>query len=337
MSPCDYRRLNKHVIILTNFKQNAKNFIHFVICLVLCALYSVCMTTQDTVHITRFAPSPNGRLHLGHAYSALMAHKLAGSGRFILRIEDIDLGRRRQHFIDAIYEDLAWLGLSWPTPVMIQSSRFDVYKAALNRLREMEVVYPCWASRADIRDYINTQPGGRKAWPVDPDGAAIYPGLYKDISPSKRDTMMWEGGNYAWRLDSEKAAALARQKNGVLRYFEASQQENVDVNPGLYGDVIIARKDIPTSYHLSVVVDDAAQDISLVTRGVDLQGATNIHRILQILLEYPEPEYYHHELVREADGRRLSKRAGDIGIDYYRDQGYRPEQLVGECLPPLTG
>ena len=294
------------------------------------------MTPIDKAHITRFAPSPNGRLHLGHAYSALMAQKLSGSGRFILRIEDIDLGRRRQHFIDAIYEDLAWLGLSWPIPVMVQSDRFDIYQTALNKLRDMEVVYPCWASRADIRDYINSQPGGREAWPVDPDGAAIYPGLYKDISPTKRDSMMWEGGNYAWRLDSEKAAGLARHKNGALKYFEASQQKSHEVIPSLYGDVVLARKDIPTSYHLSVVVDDAAQDISMVTRGMDLQGATHIHRILQILLEYPEPDYYHHDLVREADGRRLSKRAGDIGIDYYRSQGYSPEKLIDELLPSLT-
>ena len=294
------------------------------------------MTPIDKAHITRFAPSPNGKLHLGHAYSALMAQKLSGSGRFILRIEDIDLGRRRQHFIDAIYEDLAWLGLSWPIPVLVQSDRFDIYQTALNKLRDMEVIYPCWASRADIRDYINSQPGGREAWPVDPDGAAIYPGLYKDISPTKRDAMMWEGGNYAWRLDSEKAAGLARHKNGALKYFEASQQKSHEVTPSLYGDLVLARKDIPTSYHLSVVVDDAAQDISMVTRGMDLQGATHIHRILQILLEYPEPDYYHHDLVREADGRRLSKRAGDIGIDYYRSQGYSPEKLIDELLPSLT-
>jgi glutamyl-Q tRNA(Asp) synthetase len=293
------------------------------------------MTPIDKAHITRFAPSPNGKLHLGHAYSALMAQKLSGSGRFILRIEDIDLGRRRQHFIDAIYEDLAWLGLSWPIPVMVQSDRFYIYQTALNKLRDMEVIYPCWASRADIRDYINSQPGGREAWPVDPDGAAIYPGLYKDISLTKRDAMMWEGGNYAWRLDSEKAAGLARHKNGALKYFEASQQKSHEVTPSLYGDLVLARKDIPTSYHLSVVVDDAAQDISMVTRGMDLQGATHIHRILQILLEYPEPDYYHHDLVREADGRRLSKRAGDIGIDYYRNQGYSPEKLIDELLPSL--
>ena len=294
------------------------------------------MTPVDKAHITRFAPSPNGRLHLGHAYSALMAQKLSGSGRFILRMEDIDLGRRRQHFIDAIYEDLSWLGLSWPIPVMVQSDRFDIYQTALNKLRDMEVVYPCWASRADIRDYINSQPGGREAWPLDPDGAAIYPGLYKDISPTKRDSMMWEGGNYAWRLDSEKAAGLARHKNGALKYFEASQQKSHEVTPSLYGDVVLARKDIPTSYHLSVVVDDAAQDISMVTRGIDLQGATHIHRILQILLEYPEPDYYHHDLVREADGRRLSKRAGDIGINYYRSQGYSAKKLIDELLPSLT-
>ena len=294
------------------------------------------MTPVDKAHITRFAPSPNGRLHLGHAYSALMAQKLSWSGRFILRMEDIDLGRRRQHFIDAIYEDLSWLGLSWPIPVMVQSDRFDIYQTALNKLRDMEVVYPCWASRADIRDYINSQPGGREAWPLDPDGAAIYPGLYKDISPTKRDSMMWEGGNYAWRLDSEKAAGLARHKNGALKYFEASQQKSHEVTPSLYGDVVLARKDIPTSYHLSVVVDDAAQDISMVTRGIDLQGATHIHRILQILLEYPEPDYYHHDLVREADGRRLSKRAGDIGINYYRSQGYSAKKLIDELLPSLT-
>lgn len=293
------------------------------------------MKTKAVAETTRFAPSPNGRLHLGHAYSALMAHRLAGAGTFILRIEDIDLGRRRPHFIDAIYEDLHWLGLTWPEPVMIQSERFGIYKNALNKLRDMEVVYPCWASRADIRDYIDAQPGGRAAWPVDPDGAPIYPGLCRDMSPAKRSAMMWEGGNYAWRLDSEKAHHLAKRKEGDISYFEAAREQRIDLTPSLFGDVVLARKDIPTSYHLSVVVDDAEQDISLVTRGTDLQGATHVHRILQVLLDYPEPCYHHHELVRDGDGRRLSKRAGDTGIDYYRQKGFSASQLIDRLPAPI--
>lgn len=286
--------------------------------------------------VTRFAPSPNGRLHLGHAFSALMGQYLAGEGRFLLRIEDIDLGRRRDNFMTAIYDDLAWLGLSWEQPVMLQSSRFDIYRAALDRLIKMQVVYPCWATRKEILDVIQAK-GSRADWPADPDGAPIYPGIYRDISPARRNELMWENTSYAWRLDTSRALA-AIEKKGIktITYHEKSTGETVLVTPQVFGDVVIARKDVPTSYHLSVVVDDAAQNVNLVTRGMDLQAATHVHRILQILLDLPEPDYYHHPLVRNPQGRRLSKRAGDSGFDLHRQQGMTAQQVI-DMLPPPIG
>ncbi|MGC6512096.1 MAG: tRNA glutamyl-Q(34) synthetase GluQRS [Parvibaculales bacterium] len=285
---------------------------------------------------TRFAPSPNGRLHMGHAYSALMCLHLSKGGEFLLRIEDIDLGRRRQAYVEAIFEDLAWLGLTWPEPVMFQSERFDVYRAALDSLRKMGVIYPCWASRRDIRAHIESL-GRLSDWPVDPDGALIYPGLYRDIDPGRRRDMMWEDTNYAWRLDMQAALALAEQKNGgPLTFAEASTGEKNLVDAGVFGDVIIARKDIPTTYHLSVVIDDADQGINLVTRGMDLQPATHIHRVLQVLLDMPEPVYFHHDLIRHDNGERLSKRAGDIGFASWREAG-KSQQDLRHALPPPFG
>ena len=285
--------------------------------------------------VTRFAPSPNGRLHMGHAYSALMCQHLAQGGTFLLRIEDIDLGRRRQAFIDAIFEDLAWLGLEWPEPVLFQSERFDLYQDALDRLRTMDVVYPCWASRRDIRTYIDSL-GQLSDWPVDPDGAFIYPGLYRDLDPKQRNDLMWEDANYAWRLDMSKAIALAQEKHGApLSFTEASTGEKIFISADIFGDVIIARKDIPTSYHLSVVIDDAAQNVNLVTRGMDLQAATHIHRVLQVLLDLPEPVYFHHALVRHITGQRLSKRAGDIGFASWREAGKSAQDLINALPSPF--
>lgn len=285
--------------------------------------------------ITRFAPSPNGRLHMGHAYSALLNQKLAGDGTFLLRIEDIDLGRRQEKFIDAIYEDLHWLGLSWPAPVMMQSTRFDVYRAALDKLRALDVVYPCWATRREIKDYIRDS--GRLAdWPIDPDGAYLYPGLYRDITTSKRNALMWEDTHYAWRLNMEKAHALAQKKNdGPIFFEETSTQSQIAVTPEVFGDVVIARKDIPSSYHLSVVVDDAEQGVTLVIRGMDLQPATHIHRILQILLDLPCPRYHHHALIRHETGERLSKRAGDEGFASWREAGKSAKELIAQLPAPI--
>lgn len=300
-----------------------------------------------TDFITRFAPSPNGRLHLGHVFSAYVAQKLARahSGLCLLRIEDIDIGRTREAHVEAISSDLNWIGLSFSTPVLRQSKRFDVYQTHLNRLREMGVLYPCWATRSEIRQHIETAPGGLKAWPRDPDGALLYPGLYRDISQAKRQNLMWEGRDYAWRVDMQKAQAIAETNNGGPLYFTEAYHEDlslnhrkqVQVDGQKFGDIVIARKDVPTSYHLSVVVDDAFQNISHVTRGADLQAATHVQRILQSLLGIPAPIYVHHPLIRHLDGRRFSKTAGDLGFRELARLGWSPEQILNDLPRPIGG
>jgi len=289
---------------------------------------------------TRFAPSPNGWLHLGHAYSAIFASDTAKvlDGRFLLRIEDIDIGRCRPEYEQAIYDDLAWLGLTWETPVRRQSEHFADYEAALKRLRAMDLVFPCFATRKEIHDAIEASGIGHARWPTDPDGAPLYPGLYKDLPPGELNRLMWEGRTYAWRLDMEKALAEAEKKaGGPITFLEENEgprgeKGRLPINPMLFGDVIIARKDVPTSYHLAVTVDDAIQNVTVVTRGQDLFPATYIHRLLQILLDLPEPRYRHHGLIRDKNGRRLSKSAKDMGLRELRNAGRSPadiRRLVG--------
>ncbi|MDA8726346.1 tRNA glutamyl-Q(34) synthetase GluQRS [Alphaproteobacteria bacterium] len=281
--------------------------------------------------VTRFAPSPNGWLHLGHAYSALTAARAAqdAGGDFLLRIEDIDVGRARPHFVEGIYQDLDWLGLAWLEPVMLQSTRFAVYQAALAKLREQELVYPCWATRGDILAAIEAH----KDWPRDPDGAPLYPGLYRDLPESRRKQLMWEGKPYCWRLDMTKARARVSEQ---LSYKEChGQPETLPLDPSAFGDVVLARKDVPTSYHLAVVIDDAAQGVTQVTRGQDLQPATAIHVLLQKLLELPQPDYLHHPLVRDVTGRRLSKQAGDNGFRNLRQEGMSADAVMALLPPPF--
>lgn len=285
--------------------------------------------------VLRFAPSPNGWLHLGHAYSALFAFDLAKKlgGRFLLRIEDIDTGRCRPEYERGIYDDLAWLGIEWEQPVRRQSEHFDDYEKALRRLQQLDVVYPCFATRKEINDAIAASGIPLRNWPVDPDGAPIYPGIYKDISRERRNHLMWEGRGYAWRLDTEKARRLAETMTGgpITFHEEGGSPEGdsgtLEVKPELFGDVIVARKDVPTSYHLAVTVDDALQGVTLVTRGQDLFPATYIHRILQVLLGLPEPRYRHHGLVRDETGRRLSKSAKDMGLRELRSAGQTPADI----------
>ena len=296
--------------------------------------------TKKKKFVTRFAPSPNGWLHLGHAYSALLAARQAAAheGEFLLRIEDIDTGRARAHFVDGIYQDLAWLGLTWPEPVLVQSTRFETYQAALGNLRDRNLVYPCWASRAEIAKEINTMPGGAENWPRDPDGAPIYPGIYRDINSKQRQSLMWRGDSYAWRLRMDRAMAEAEKLNGGQLFFtelSGGTPQRVAVEAQLFGDVVLARKDVPTSYHLSVVIDDAEQDITHVTRGRDLSAATHIHRVLQLLLGLPEPQYFHHELVRDTSGRRLSKQADDPGFRGLRQDGYSREDVIAALPVPV--
>lgn len=285
--------------------------------------------------VLRFAPSPNGWLHLGHAYSTLFAHEMAQrlGARFLLRIEDIDIGRCRPEYEEAIYEDLRWLGIDWEEPVRRQSEHFADYERHLKRLRDMGLVYPCFATRKEIQDAIIATGIPLQNWPVDPDGAPLYPGIYKDISRERLNDLLWDGRSYAWRLDTEKARAEAeRIAGGPITFIEEGESPRghkgrITVQPELFGDVVIARKDVPTSYHLAVVTDDALQGVTLVTRGQDLFPATYIHRILQVLLGLPEPRYHHHGLIRDETGRRLSKSARDMGLRELRAAGHSPQDI----------
>ena len=278
--------------------------------------------------VLRFAPSPNGPLHLGHAFSALVTHDTALrlGGRFLLRIEDIDIGRCRPEFEAAIYEDLAWLGLHWEKPVRRQSAHFTDYRAALDRLRALGVVFPCFASRAEIATAVQVHEAQGRAWPNDPDGAPLYPGLHKHLGTAERQRMETEGRPFALRLDMERAAEIT----GALTWtelHESGETETVRAEPERWGDVIVARKDVPTSYHLSVVVDDALQGITHVTRGRDLYHATSVHRLLQTLLGLPAPTYSHHRLILDADGRKLSKSRGDTALASLRVAGVTPAHI----------
>ena len=275
--------------------------------------------------ITRFAPSPTGPLHLGHAFSALTADALAraAGGRFLLRIEDIDTARAKPAFETQIYDDLHWLGLSWPEPVMRQSKRREAYDTALARLEAMGVTYRCTCTRGDIRAALAAPQEGAPL--IGPDGP-VYPGTCRHAGHTDPGA--------AIRLDMARAVALT----GPVSFREAGP-----LHPGQHdyapdwlcaqvGDVVLARRDIGTSYHLAVCVDDAAQDITLVTRGADLFDATAIHVVLQRLLALPVPAYHHHRLIRDDDGKRLAKRDDSRAISLYRAEGATPDdirQMVG--------
>ena len=276
--------------------------------------------SSDAPPVFRFAPSPNGFLHLGHALSALLNADMAtaAGGRLLLRIEDIDRARCRPEYEAAIYEDLAWLGLAWEQPVWRQSEHFDDYRAALGRLETMGLIYPSFESRAEIAAMV-AEREKKRPWPRDPDGAPLYPGDAKSLSSSKRARRISAGEPYALRLDM--AAALAR--TGALSWEEAGSGV-VEADPAQWGDVILARKDTPASYHLAVTVDDAAQGITDVARGQDLFHATSVHRLLQSLLGLPAPRYRHHRLLLGEDGRKLSKSTQATGLRELRSQGAAP-------------
>jgi glutamyl-Q tRNA(Asp) synthetase len=287
--------------------------------------------------VFRFAPSPNGYLHLGHALSALMNADMArtANGRLLLRIEDIDRARCRPEYETAIYEDLTWLGLAWEAPVRRQSEHFAAYAQALDRLTAMGLVYPSFESRGEIARLVaaREQTG---PWPRDPDGAPLYPGTAKELSVDERQRRM-DAEPYALRLDM--AAALARA--GELDWTETGCGPNgetgrVPANAAQWGDVVLGRKDIPTSYHLAVVIDDALQGVTDVVRGEDLFWATGVHRLLQQLLGLPAPTYHHHRLILDDDGRKLAKSTNATGLRELRAQGATPadiRRLVG--LSPL--
>jgi glutamyl-Q tRNA(Asp) synthetase len=272
--------------------------------------------------VTRFAPSPTGRLHLGHALSAVLGWQIAREtgGRFLLRIEDIDLGRCRPEFEAAIYDDLRWLGLDWESPVRRQSEHFAEYGAALDRLDAMGLVYPCFCTRADIEAEI-TAAGGA---PQGPDGP-LYPGTCRRLTPAEREARQAAGMPFARRLDAQAAAARA----GPLEWRE-DDRGAIPVDPLAHGDVVLARKDIPTSYHLAVTLDDAIQGVTLVTRGQDLFAATHVHRLLQALLDLPSPRYRHHRLVTDANGKRLAKRDGARSLAALRAADADPAAIRAE-------
>jgi glutamyl-Q tRNA(Asp) synthetase len=279
--------------------------------------------------VFRFAPSPNGYLHLGHAFSAMLNSGLArqAGGRFLLRIEDIDPTRCRSEFEDAIDDDLAWLGLCWETPVRRQSEHFTEYRAALEKLTALGLVYPAFESRAEIARLIAEQEK-RAPWPRDPDGAPLYPGTARALSPEERTRLRQSGAPYALRLDM----AAARARAGDLSWVERGEGPEgetgtVAANPAAWGDVIIARKETPTSYHLAVVVDDALQGVTEVVRGHDLFWSTSVHRLLQQLLGLPQPDYRHHRLVRDAAGQKLSKSTDATGLRELRAAGVTPAEI----------
>ena len=290
------------------------------------------MTTMPPVF--RFAPSPNGYLHLGHAYSALLNFDGAreSGGRLLLRIEDIDAARCRPEFEAAIYQDLGWLGISWETPVRRQSEHLSEYRAAVEKLAAMGLVYPGFESRAEIARMI-AQREANAPWPRDPDGAPLYPGAAKSLSADARARLFESGAPYALRLDMAAAGARA----GDLTWTErgqgpAGETGAVAARPEAWGDVILARKETPTSYHLSVVIDDALQGVTEVVRGQDLFWSTSVHRLLQALLGLPQPAYRHHRLVLDGEGRKLSKSSQATGLRELRAAGATPtdiRRLVG--------
>lgn len=251
--------------------------------------------------VTRFAPSPTGHLHLGHAHSAAFAHRLArqAGGRFLLRIEDIDPTRCRPHYMEAILEDLAWLGLDWDGPVRVQSDHLAEYRATLDALSARGLLYPCFCTRADIAREIAASASA----PHGLDGP-LYPGTCRRLSGDERAGRMARGQAHALRLDM--AAALATLPAPPC--FCEDGEGRLRCDPARFGDAVLARKDVPASYHLCVTHDDALQGITLVTRGVDLKPATDLHRLLQSLMGWPEPRYAHHALLTDASGRRLAKR-----------------------------
>jgi glutamyl-Q tRNA(Asp) synthetase len=279
--------------------------------------------------VFRFAPSPNGYLHLGHALSALINFDMARAmgGRFLLRIEDIDRTRCRPEYEAAICEDLAWLGIAWEEPVRRQSEHHDDYRAALARLEALGLVYPSFESRAEITTVVAEREAAG-AWPRDPDGAPLYPGTAKSLLPSERQRRIEAGAPYALRLDM--ASALARI--GALDWAEtgegpAGETGAVAAAPAAWGDVVLARKETPTSYHLSVVVDDALQGVIQVVRGQDLFWSTSVHRLLQALLGLPAPTYHHHRLVLGPDGRKLSKSTQATALRTLRQAGQKPADI----------
>lgn len=272
--------------------------------------------------VFRFAPSPNGLLHLGHAMSAILNHDMAQQtdGRFLLRIEDIDLTRCTPEYEQAIYDDLAWLDLTFEQPVRKQSQHFKVYAEALSRLNVMGLIYPAFLTRGEVKAIVADREKTHNVWPRDPDGSPLYPDRDRLRSTEERRSLIEKGVRHAWRLDMAKALAMIHEP---LTWQETGEDAhgNIPADPAAWGDIILSRSDAPSSYHLSVVVDDALQGITHVVRGLDLYHATSVHRLLQTLLGLPQPLYHHHRLLLDEEGKKLSKSSGSTGLAHLRQQG----------------
>jgi len=279
--------------------------------------------------VTRFAPSPTGPLHLGHAASALFAWQQAraGGGRFLLRLEDIDPARCRPDYARWALEDLAWLGLAWDGPVRVQSAHLPEYAAALAGLAGEGLLYPCFCTRSAILREVAAAGGA----PHGPEGLP-YPGTCRALPCSEAAARVAAGEAHALRLDM--AAALRRV--GPLTWFEA-REGRVACTPAAFGDVVLGRKDAPASYHLCVAHDDALQGVTLVTRGADLRAATSVHRVLQVVLGWPEPGYAHHALLVGPDGQRVAKRDGAVALRDLRAAGVTPAEILAQVLTGLDG
>jgi glutamyl-Q tRNA(Asp) synthetase len=292
--------------------------------------------------VFRFAPSPNGYLHLGHALSALLNFDMARAtlGRFLLRVEDIDETRCRPEFEAAIYEDLQWLGIAWDGRVRRQADHLPAYRAALSKLEAQGLIYPAFESRAEIAGLVAERESPGEAWPRDPDGAPLYPGTAKEMPPAERLQRMLTGEPHALRLDMAEAVARA----GMLTWQESGagpkgETGAITAAPEAWGDVILARKETPTSYHFSVTLDDALQGVTHVVRGQDLFWSTSVHRVLQALLDLPAPTYHHHRLILGLDGRKLAKSTHSTALRELRAQGATPadiREMVGLQQPLLS-
>jgi glutamyl-Q tRNA(Asp) synthetase len=275
--------------------------------------------------IFRFAPSPNGALHLGHAHSALVNKQICDmlGGSYLLRIEDIDQARCTPELEHQMLEDLAWLGIEWDQTPRRQSEHFGDYQKRLSQLRSQGLIYPAFMSRGDIRRAVAEKKQSGIGWPSDPDGSPHYPGNERNWSREKQDTAVATNSKHTWRLDMAAALKLVPDDLSWDEFSADDPDKSVPVpaKPELWGDVVLARADTPTSYHLAVTVDDTMQNITHVVRGRDLYHATSVHRLLQQLLNLPAPRYHHHELVIDTDGRKLSKSDGDVSLRALRDRG----------------
>jgi glutamyl-Q tRNA(Asp) synthetase len=273
--------------------------------------------------VLRFAPSPNGELHLGHALSAMVGFDMAQrlGGRFLLRIEDIDTTRCREDYVTGIYEDLHWLGVSWEEPVLRQSEHFTTYSKASDWLLKLGLLYPCFATRSEIGEAAESKPTA-----LDPDGTPVYPGLHKHLPKEEIAARLSRNEPFALRLHMDRALEALEGITGSRKVTfkeldEEGRPERIEMDPADWGDAVIVRKDVPASYHLAVTVDDARQGVTHVTRGRDLYAATSIHRLLQVVLGLPEPVYHHHRLLTDAEGRKLSKSEGDTSLRALRQAG----------------